>query len=109
MKVSILFTLILTLLAPMASQAKISDFHSMIVESQEAKAALGQQLKENVKTLKTTVVPTEKIVIRESEDTVEQVASPSAPLKIHKNKSLANKVEKDTMKRVSQEFQESED
>ncbi len=94
-----------------------NDFHSLIVESAEARKSLSQKLKKSVEAVDTAnhdqIERQQKVVFSEPESQIENVAVPSHSIKplehqTHKAKLTAAKnASKEKMERLSQEVDES--
>jgi enterochelin esterase-like enzyme len=114
MKNMILAILILT--SGIAHGLPTDDFHSLIVESAEARKVLSQKLRKSVEMVDVATREQnqrqQRIVITESESQIENVAVPSHSLRNslkNKGKMTASEINKDKMERLSQEVDEAKE
>jgi hypothetical protein len=106
----------LMVLVSASSWAKSSDdFHSLIVESAEARKTLSQKLRKSVDLVDAAKLAEkqreERVVLSETENQIENVAVPSRPLRSSVSNRAQNKanskIDRENMQRLSQEFEEA--
>lgn len=119
MKKNMIVLVISTLASWTTFAGSTNDFHSLIVESAEARKSLGQKLKKSVQAIDTAnrdqLERQQKVVLSEPESQIENVAVPSRSIKnigrqLHAAKLTASQnAHKQKMERLSQEVDESKE
>jgi len=112
-----LIFLVMTLSSLISFAGSTNDFHSLIVESAEARKALSQKLKKSVETMdmanRDQIERQQKMVFAEHESQIENVAVPSNSMKSlgrqaqHSRNTAAQQARQHKMERLSQEVDDA--